>query len=345
MAVRGLRTQGLTEGAILAALVALFAIATRYLPLLGVATAWLCPLPLAVLVIRHGFRTAVLAAVAATFVGAMLAGPLVGLAILISFAPMGVVLGVGAQRGWPAVRTVVVAGVVSFISIILNFLGLMGGGRISVDEMARTMERSVAMAADLYTRLGFSPEQITQATTQMQQAARLMPYLLPWTLVFGALFAAWLNYEVGRRVLQRFGYRWPALPPLRTWRVPAVAVWLIPLSYLLLALSAQGGGATAPTPEPGGLDALSAVRSPLASAALGLFLATQSLFVFQGLVAGWVIIGNYGFGRLGQALLIFMVFAVPALSVAALVLGVLDSTLKVRERWGVPRTTMREAKP
>jgi uncharacterized protein YybS (DUF2232 family) len=344
MPARRLRTQGLTEGAILAALVALFAIATRYLPLLGAATALLCPLPLAILVIRHGFRTAAIAAVAATLVGAMLAGPLVGLAILISFAPMGLVLGIGAQRGWPAVRTVVVGGVVSFVAIVLNFLGLMGGGRISFDEMARTMERSIEMAGGLYTRLGLSAEQIESATKQMQQAAQLMPYLLPWTLVFAALFAAWLNYEVGRRVLQRFGYQWPALPPLGTWRLPAAAIWLIPLSYALLVLGAQIGGSGTPAPD-AAREGLGAARSLLERLATGLLLTTQSLFVFQGIVAGWVIIGNYGFGRFGQVMAIVMVFAVPVLSVAAFVLGILDSALKVRERWGVPRSAVPAARP
>jgi uncharacterized protein YybS (DUF2232 family) len=344
MPARRLRTQGLTEGAILAALVALFAIATRYLPLLGAATALLCPLPLAILVIRHGFRTAAIAAVAATLVGAMLAGPLVGLAILVSFAPMGLVLGIGAQRGWPAVRTVVIGGIVSFVSIVLNFLGLMGGGRVSFDEMARTMDRSIEMAGGLYTRLGLSPEQIEAATKQMQQAAQLLPYLLPWTLVFAALFAAWLNYEVGRRVLHRFGYRWPTLPPLSTWRLPAAAIWLIPLSYGLLILGAQLAAPGAPAPE-AAREGLGAARSLPERAALGLLLTTQSLFMFQGIVAGWVIIGNYGFGRLGQIMAVVMVFAVPVLSIVAFVLGILDSALKVRDRWGVPRPAVREAKP
>jgi uncharacterized protein YybS (DUF2232 family) len=320
VAARGIRTHGLTEGAILAALVALFAVATRYLPVVGIATALLCPLPLAVLVVRHGLRTAATAAVAATLVGAMLAGPLVGLAILISFAPMGLVLGIGAQRRWPATRTVLLGALVSFVATLLNFFGLMGGERISTDEMARTMERSVDMAAGMYARLGMSPAQIEAATTQIRQVAQLFPYMFPAILVFGALIAAWLNYEVGRRVLERFGYRWPPLPPLRTWRVPAAAVWLIPLSYLLLVYGGQPGAPPV-----------------IRSAGMSLALTMQMVFMLQGLVAGWVILGNYGFGRFAQVTAIVMVFVVPVMGIVVFALGLLDSVLKIRERWGQPR--------
>ncbi len=320
-----MRTQGLTEGAILAALVAVFAVATHYLPLVGIATALLCPLPLAVLVIRHGLRVAAIAGVAAGLVGAMLAGPLLGLAILVSFAPMGIVLGIGARRGWPATRIVLTAGLVTFVSTLLNYLGLMGGGRVSMAEMARTMERSVETSASLYARLGLSQAQIDSVSTQMREFARLLPYLLPAMLVFGALFAAWLNYEVGRRVLARIGYRLAPLPPVRTWRIPTAGIWLVPLAYLLLAVGLRPGA-----------------PALLQSAGWSLMLATQSAFTLQGILAGWMILGNLGFGRFAQVLAVIIVMTVPALGLVAMMLGILDSALRVRERWGLTQASARE---
>lgn len=315
---RRLQTQGLTEGAVLAALVAVFAVASRYLPLVGIATALLCPLPLAVLVIRRGFRVAAIAGIAAGLVGTALAGPLVGLAILISFGPMGVVLGVGARLGWPAARVVLLGGLVTFTSTVLNYLGLLGGGRVSMEEMSKTMERSLEMSVSLYTRLGMSQAQIEAGIGQMRDVARLLPYLLPAILVFGALFAAWLNYEVGRRVLDRLGYRLPALPPLGTWRMPAQSVWLIPLSYVLLGFGNQPGA-----------------PALIKSAGWSLMLAAQTVFSLQGVVAGWVILGNLGFGRIAQIIAVAVVMGVPMMGIVVLALGVIDSVWKVRDRWGV----------
>lgn len=342
MAVRGIRTQGLTEGAILAALVATFAVATRYLPLVGIATALLCPLPLAVLVIRHGFKVAAIAGAAATLVGAMLAGPLVGFAILISFAPMGLVIGIGAQRGWPATRTVLLAGVVSFVSVILNYLGLFGA-RVSIQEMTQTMQRSAEMAQGLYRRLGMSEAQIEASMRMMHQSAQFLPYVLPGSLALGALGAALLNYEVGRRVLGRFKYTLPALPPVRTWRLPAPAIWLVPLSSLLLAF--VGGPALSQPPAAQPLrEPMTALPAALQTLGISVAVITQGLFLLQGLVTGWMILGNYGFGRFAQIMSVVLVFAVPILAVAALFLGIIDSALRVRERWGLPHPSATEDK-
>jgi hypothetical protein len=74
-------------------------------------------------------------------------------------------------------------------------------------------------------------------------------------------------------------------------------------------------------------------------------LAVQSLFALQGLVVGWVVLGNYGFGRVARATAVALVFAVPAMGIVVFALGVLDSVLKVRERWGLPQPAGRGAQP
>lgn len=324
-----IRTQGLTEGAILAALVAIFAVAGRYIPLISLATTFLCPLPLAVLVIRHGFRVAGIASVVGVLVGTVLAGPLVGLAILVSFAPMGIVLGIGARGGWPASRVVTAGTLVASVSTALSFLGLLGGGRLSLEEMARTMERSAAMTVDMYARMGVPAAQIEGVVQPMRDFARLVPFLLPLMLVFTAATTSWLNYEVGRRVLGRFGYRVQMLPPLRTWRVPPPGVWLVPVGFLLLFGGARLGA------------------SALANVGLSFVLGAMFVFILQGLVAGWVILGNFGFGKLERMIAVWIVLVLPPASAPLFILGMLDTIYQVRDRWGLerPRPGSLGAKP
>ncbi len=96
--VRRLPTRGLTEGALLAALVAVLAGAARYLPLVAVISPFVCPLPLALLVIRQGIRIALLASLVAALLATVLAGPLVGAVLLITFAPLGIALGLGVRQ-------------------------------------------------------------------------------------------------------------------------------------------------------------------------------------------------------------------------------------------------------
>jgi len=283
---------------------------------------------LAVLVIRQGFRVAAIAGVVAGLVAATLAGPLVGLGILISFAPMGIAIGVGARQGWSAARIVLVGTVVSVLSTAVSFLGLLGGGPSSlggmVQEMNAATERSITAAAALYARLGMPKTQVDTLIAQFREFGKALPYLLPGMLMFGAAFAAWLNYEVARRVLGRFGYRLLALPPASTWRLPSGTPWIIPIGLLL---GVAGGSLR-------GLSLLGDVGTSI-------IMTATIAFMLQGLLAAWVILGNIEVTRVER--IIAMVFvvslstAVPFVNIALFLLGVLDSAWKVRERWGRSR--------
>ena len=330
-----IRTQGMTEGAILAALVALFAVIGRYIPLMSLATTFLCPLPLAVLVIRHGFRVAGIAGITSAIVGGVLAGPVVGLAILVAFAPMGLVIGLGARQGWQASRIVVAGALVASVSTALSFLGLIGGSRVSVDQMAQTMERSVAMSVDMAARLGIPPALVYGAVQRIpptaevlrnrfdpsREFALMLSYLLPLAFVFSSAATSWLNYEVGRRVLGRFRYQLPALPPIREWRLPAAGVWLVPSGVILQFV---GNWLIVPV---------------LTNVGLSLVMGTMLVFMLQGLVAGWVILENYGFGKFERILAVWLAVAFPIFSIPLFILGMLDTTMQVRDRWGAQRRT------
>jgi uncharacterized protein YybS (DUF2232 family) len=320
----------LTEGAILAALVAMLALATRYLPVVGLVTLYLCPLPLALLVIRRGLRVAVLGAVVATLVGAMLAGPLVGFSILVSFAPMGITIGVGARRGWSASRIVLLGTLVSMAAMVASFLGLTGEGATTLEgmrqQMVEAMKRSIESASGLYSRFGMPKSQIDAMTAQYSAVINMLPYLLPAMLLAAAGVAAWLNYEVGRRVLRRLGYELAMLPPIRSWRLPVWATWLFLLGY-------------------GSAIAGDVFRQPaLAQGGMGVLLSLLSAFVLQGVVASWVILGNFELRSAERTIAIIIAVSlsstVPIINAAFLLIGVLDSTWKVRERWGIPRNEL-----
>jgi uncharacterized protein YybS (DUF2232 family) len=203
----------------------------------------------------------------------------------------------------------------------------MGGGPTSlgamVQEMNAATERSIAAAGRLYARLGIPTTQVETVTAQLREFGKALPYLLPAMLVFGAAFAAWLNYEVARRVLGRFGYRLLALPPAGAWRLHAATPWVIPFGLFLGVAGSVGG------------------LGLLADAGTSLTLAATVAFMLQGLLAAWVILGNIELSRVER--IIAMVFivslstALPLINIALFVLGVTDSAWKVRERWGLSR--------
>ncbi|MCL6650487.1 MAG: YybS family protein, partial [Chloroflexi bacterium] len=239
-----LSTRGLTEGAIQAALVAVLALLTRYVPLAVLATTFLMPLPLMVLTIRHGVRPAVLAAVVSGVVAGMLSGDLLtGVGILVAVAPFGIMVGWGTRRGWSGPAIVGMAVLVSGASLVVNGLLLLAFLGINpvqqYGEMVLTMRQQMDTAASLYGRLGLGQEAAESYRRTMLAVLDLMPRLVLFGFVATAVTTGWLNYEIARPILRRVGHPLPALPPASTWRVPGFALWLLPLAWLISALGWQ----------------------------------------------------------------------------------------------------------
>lgn len=318
MTTRTGSVRGLTEGAILAALVALLALATRYVPVLGLAAALVCPLPLSALVIRHGLRTALLAAIVAAAIGAIIAGPLVGAGILLTFGPLGIILGIGVARGWSAGVIVLVSGVVSTAGLLASLgITLAVSGVNPYAVVVDSMRQSQQMAAQLYQGLGVPREQIEQASGLMRQAVDLMPRLIPLMVVLGGVMTAYLNFAVGRSVLGRFGYRLPQLPPMRGWRIPGPFLWVFVLGFLL---SVWGRA-----------------RSPLLeTVGLNLNVLMQMALTLQGFIVGWVLMERYRTPAWLRWVLIALALSNPLFGLAAFLLGMADSAFLLRQRWRAP---------
>jgi uncharacterized protein YybS (DUF2232 family) len=322
------RTQGLTEGAILAALVALLVVASRYFPPFAIVAQYLCPVPLAMLVIRHGVRIAAIAGVVAALIGVVLGGPLLGLAILIGVAPMGIAIGLGTRQRWDPVRIIALAAVVAFVSIAFSFAGVLAGGPSGaagmLKEMNASIERSIEWSTQLYGRMGIPLAEQQKKAQELRQSIRLLPYVFPAMLLMGAVAAAWVNYEVSRRILRRFGYQLATLPPMRTWRVPSAAAWLLPLALVAVVVSGWLG------------------RPPIAETVGQSLLITLSIaFTMNGLIAVWVILRNFDLSTrectiVTVALGLFS-SGLPVLALALVVLGLIDSLQHVRDRWGISK--------
>jgi len=182
-----LTTQGLTEGAIQAALVAVLAIVSRYVPAAVLATTFLMPLPLMVLTIRRGLRPAVLAALVSGIIAGLLSGDLLtGLSILVAVAPFGIVVGWGARRGWSAPAIVGAAILVTGASLVVNglllftFLGINPLQQYA--ELVVRMRQQQESVASFYGRVGISAESLASYRRTMLQMLDLMPRLILFTL-------------------------------------------------------------------------------------------------------------------------------------------------------------------
>lgn len=339
-----LTVRGLTESAILAALVALFALAARYMPLIGAASVFVCPIPLTIAVVRHGFRAGVLSALVAGLIAAMVGGPVTGLAIALTVAPMGVALGAALRANLPAGRVLLLTSAVAVLSVLANVGVTLAVSGVNPYGLAiESLQQGQESAVNLYARLGVDRGQLEQQLGSYRQVIGLLPRLIPLLIVIGGVTTAYVSFEVTRFVLRRFEYSVGALPPLSAWRVPAVFVWVLPLSFIL-QLWAQGNPVPLDLP-PATLrqlppdDVTAVMRGPstrfpaVETVGLNVTILTQMVFSLMGLVAAWVLLERYRTPPLLRWLIIFMAFSNPVLGGAAFFLGLVDAVFDLRGRW------------
>jgi len=317
--VKRLPVRGLTEGALLACLVAFLAVVAQYFPPLALGTLVGAPLPLTVLVIRHGTRIGVLAAVVAALIGVMIAGPVLGLLIASIFAPLGISTGIAVRRGLAAPQVVIVGSLTLILAMLGNLaisLVVLGVNPITTSlEMAH---QSQQMAEQFYRYIGLTPQQIEAATAPMKASLTLAPRIVAAAIVIFGFGFAWFYYAVARRVLGRVRIDLPALPPMTTWNIPAIFVWAFMIGFVLVAVA---------TTLPGGL------RTVGETVGLNLLVVTRALFTLQGGIVGWMLMERYSVPRWIRVVLIVLMVNDPVLSIIMFLLGVADSAFRLRQRW------------
>lgn len=348
MPTRTLSVRGLTEGAILSALVALFTLAAQYFPPIAVLSSLVTPLPLSMLVVRHGMRVGVLGTLVATAIAAIIGGPLAALAIVLTFAPQGLVFGTMIRQQRSASTILLVGSIVCTLSVLLNAVRtLVLSGFNPFGVMIEGMAQSQEEAMRLYARFGLNEATIEQAAGPMRQALALMPRLIPLLVVIAGITSAYINFEVTRFVFRRLRYTVPALPPLSWWRIPMPVLWALPVGIGLLWFAQA---APVPFNVPGETirmlppDDMSAVvyrvvsRYPaIETAGLNLTLLMQMLFSIMGLLAAWVLLERYGAPRWLRWAAILFVFSSPQLNIAVFLLGLADVAFDLRRRWRTAR--------
>lgn len=220
------KTKSMVEAAMLAALTVILLLPTIYLPLLGMITLFIWPVPITLLGVRHGLRTSVLAMLTAGLIVSILTHPITAGSLLLWLGLLGLALGYCFRRQWSPFRTLGVGTITVLISTLLLFLlsfFLLGVNPFSEGQLL--MAESSAQVLEFYKGLGIAPEQLDKMQEQYQQMVEMFRYLLPATLLLGSVATAFINFSVARVVLGKLGQKVPGFPPFHTWRFPRSLLW------------------------------------------------------------------------------------------------------------------------
>ena len=110
--------KALTESSLLTALTVIAALVSVYVPILGIAAALIWPLPVIVIVVRHGLRWGIISTIASTIIMSILIMPTIALRMALGFMLPALVLGYGFYAQWSAAKNLLLSLCVSVISML-----------------------------------------------------------------------------------------------------------------------------------------------------------------------------------------------------------------------------------
>lgn len=308
----------MTESGLLAAVAVVMALVGVYVPLLGAAAVLLWPLPILVLIVRHGFKWGVMAVAVAGFLMAALVEPMVALRLVLAFAPGGLALGFAYRADWPPVRTLA-AGLAASIAAKLAAFALLFAltGVEPFSMQFEIMEESFEGTVGMYESMGLTEAQIAETRENFTQNLALLRLMLPLIVVFMGLMDTLVNYFAGAAVLRRLGRPVRALPPFVEWRLPPAFLYLFGFSVVGMYWGSTRGLAL------------------LYQASLNLFMVAALAGIVEGLAVYWYAARRFRWPRLLAALFLAMVFLNAFLLRIFGLVGLMDMALDYRKRyWG-----------
>ena len=307
------RTRALTEGALLAALTIVMYVADVYTKLL----LYVIPVPVAILVIRNGIRTGVLATlVAALGVGAIL-GPIDGLIVLVRVGFIGIALGalLARKRSWLiSLAGTSVAGLAAFVSDFLLASWVSG---LSPGAMIARLQEGLAEAGqrtlELYQKIGVPQESLGLVKQMMELMPVWLKTFLPAVLAIGAVFSASIAYAATRWILVRMKRDVEPIPPFVDWRIDWRFAWGL-IGALVLAYAVPGAN-------------LGFVRS-LAVNAVAVYVMIYSLF---GIAVLWSVLASMNVPKGFRVIIALFIYMTPPFNWLLPMAGLLDGWLDFRK--------------
>ncbi|MBO8137144.1 MAG: YybS family protein [Desulfotomaculum sp.] len=231
-------TRSTVEGALFAALTAIIAVIGFYIPVLLFITGVLLPLPLTLVVYRHGLKKGILTlAVSYILLLILYSEPLSVTALMIQFAPLGLLLGLLFKNKITAGKSITACSIVSaFLTFIIIILTALLTG-VELNYLETQMRSAVDESLEFYKDAGLLKNIDEQEYKQsMQRTLHVISILFPGILTIGAVMSSIITYLLARAVLKRLDHEVVPLPSFSCWTFPWYSLWSLVIGLALTLL-------------------------------------------------------------------------------------------------------------
>lgn len=199
-----------------------------FLPLIGLVSVFLLPMP--VLVYRLKLGRAQSAGIAVISLAAMEMVSGSGLIDLFPFLErliLGFVIGESFLRRFSLEKTMLVACGTLLLSGLLVLIFYSYSAGVGIPEFVTAIfDKNFAVITKEFEHSGAGTETM-QALAAIVEAVKESLKFLPGIFVSGTLIATWITLLVARPILNRLDLPCPDFTPLIRWRAPKMLVWLL----------------------------------------------------------------------------------------------------------------------
>jgi len=297
----------IVDGALLLAIYSILLFFTIFIPVLGIISIFLLPIPFVIYTYRYNISQTIVFFLGACFLS-FLFSSLFGLGVTFMFGMTGIVIGRLVQQKKSGVE-LLLGGTVSYlITSVILYAGTIAIFDLDFNNLIQeSTADTISMFENTMELTGQDSDLIVE---QLQQSLEIFPYLLPSSLVITSLFLAFISQLLYYPVIKRLKIPVSRLPKFRDLVLPKSLLWyyLIVLFLTFLEL------------EPG---------SFLYMAVINLFYVLQLLMIIQGL--SFIYYFCY-IKRIPIFVPIFLTVIAPFLLYIIRILGIIDLGFHLRQR-------------
>ena len=167
------------------------------------------PVPLIILVYRHGMRPGILVAVTSALLAGIVISMVPTMIFLLILGLVGLAMGGALREGFPPHRILLIGTATSVIALLLMVAVTTLVLDISVLETSfEAMRRSLEQALQMYERFGVDEHPFLKPNA-IDEFVRLLRLALPAALLTTATIMTFANYWLARLILNRVGSKLP----------------------------------------------------------------------------------------------------------------------------------------
>lgn len=313
-------TAALTDGGKAVALSVVLGAVLAFVPLVSILALPALPLPVAFITSRHGATLGLLASLAAGLLSMAFAGPFGGLMVFL-LAVVGGGAGVGLRRKLALSRLFLLVTGLFLAALVLWSGALIAATGLGSDGvLGRVVDEGAVFTGDASAALGVGQADVDAAEASFRDfAEQSLPYLLPALLLVMSIVLSGATLALARQVFLRLKQPFPAVHGFSEFRLHFAFAYLMIVGLICDLVST---GLSAGYSEAVGL------------VGMNIIIVAGTLFFIQGLAIAHFFMGKYKLARGWRILVYLVLFAVQVFSSLVSWLGLFDTWIDYRRRFG-----------